>query len=415
MVTGLAGPGSVAGGVWEVVANQSTALRDAGYDVSIVAGWLGGDPPRQVRDLPVTLVPVRPLVQRLGLRAVTGPGWPAAVQRAVAGADVAHVHLCRDYLTTRATRTIAAGGTPIVAQPHGMLRPPSSAGLALFDRLVTAPALRRVERFVTLTDQEKPDLAGLGVPADRLHTIENATAQPAVRWRPPGPQEPLVLLFASRLHPRKQVLVFAETVERLHRRDPRVRGVVAGPDQGDLAGLRDFIARGDRSSFLTYAGELDREHLLEQLAAATAFVLPARAEPFGLVLVEALSVGTPVVSTSETPLAAALTAAGAAVVSPPDVEHLTAALQRVLHDPALRDQLSRNGRALHRSRWTNAAMVANLLDLYRTAVDVAGHTASGPAGRTAVDVAGHTAAEPAPQTAVDVAGHTAADSGGRTR
>jgi glycosyltransferase involved in cell wall biosynthesis len=369
MITALAGPGSVAGGVWEVVVNQATALREAGHEVSIVAGWLGPDPPAELRGLPVTLVPVRPLVGRLALRGLIGRGWSQAVRMAAEGADVAHVHLCRDYLTMTATRTLSRAATPvpIVAQTHGMLSSPRSRGFALFDQLMTRPALRRTQRLITLTEHEKPVLQGLGVPPERLTTIQNAVPEPPTRWSPTGTSKPQRLLFASRLHPRKQVMVFAEMVVRLHQQGHTVEGIVAGPDQGDLPRLQEFIRRDDHATFLTYIGELDRRQLGAQFATATVFVFPARSEPFGLVLLEALSVGTPVVSTSETPLATTMAQAGAAVVSSPDVDSLSQAVARLLSDPKRQESLSRNGHELYQAQWTSAAMAQRLAELYRHA------------------------------------------------
>lgn len=362
MITGLAGPGAVAGGVWEVVANQARALLDAGHDVSVVAGWLGADPPAQLRGLAVDLVAVRPLVRPLGLRGVMGRGWNAAVQRALSGADVAHVHLCRDYLTMTATRIAQHLGVPIVAQPHGMLRRTSSPAFGLFDRLVTLPALGRADHFITLSDGEKPLLEGLGVPAAKMTTIENAVPDPLRSWQPGD--GPMRLLFVSRLHPRKQVLVFADVVAQLRSAGLPVEGIVAGPDQGDLAGLRDFIRTARNGSAVRYVGEVDRAQLVTELARATALVFPARDEPFGLVLIEAMSVGTPIVCTDETPLAPLMRAASAGVTTRPDVASLLSATRRVVDDAALRSRLSHNGRLLYLAHWTNEAMVDRLVELY---------------------------------------------------
>jgi glycosyltransferase involved in cell wall biosynthesis len=310
---------------------------------------------------------VRPLPGRFGGRVLVATGWSGAVRQAIAGADLAHVHLGRDYLTRSATRTIAGAGVPIVLQTHGKLSPPVPMGLAIVDRLLTRPALRRAGHFITHTDTEKPALRGFGVPADRLSTIASAVPDPPVRWSPGPQRKPRRLLFVSRLHPRKQVLMFAEMVARLHRQGHTVEGIIAGPDQGDLPQLLEFIRRDDHPTFLTYLGELDRRQLTAQLVNATAFVFPARAEPFGLVLLEALAVGTPVVSTSETPLAAILSAAEAALISAPGLGPLTTAVGRLLADPPLQNSLSRNGRGLYEAEWTTAAMVGQLLALYKEA------------------------------------------------
>jgi glycosyltransferase involved in cell wall biosynthesis len=362
MITALAGPGSIAGGVWEVVANQTRALQVAGHDVSIVAGWLGSDPPRELAGLDVSLVPLRPAVPGLGLRALVGPRWSTTVAAAIQGSDITHVHLCRDLLTTRAVGIATRMGLPVVAQTHGMLTAPRSALFRAFDLLLTRPAVAGVSHFITLTDEEKSDLAAFGVTDRSATTVANASPEPSRRWEPSTGSHRL--LFASRLHPRKQVMVFAETVVRLRRRGHDVDGVIAGPDQGDLAQLNDFIRSGGHDRYLRYQGQLNREALTAELARATAFVFPAREEPFGLVLVEALSVGTPTVSTDRTPLAALLRSHGAAAVCAPEPHLLTDQLDELLNQPELQLSLSRRGRSLYEQEWTTSVMVDRLATVY---------------------------------------------------
>ncbi|GLY29854.1 glycosyltransferase family 4 protein [Kineosporia sp. NBRC 101731] len=369
VITSLAGPGSVAGGVWEVVVNQVTALCTAGHEVTLVAGWLGQDPPQELRGLPVSLVPVRPIIKQMGLRFLVGRGWIETVRSALKDADLAHIHVCRDYLSLSAARTAQRMRIPFVVQPHGMLSAPKNLLFKGFDRILTRPALKQVAHFVTLTDAEVPHLSTFGVAALGNTTIHNAVPLPTLTWSPPkGPQR---LLFASRLHPRKQVMVFAESVKRLRELGHDVQGVIAGSDEGDLAELHRFCSTAADSNGLQYIGQLSREELNRELTTATAFVFPARNEPFGLVLVEALSIGTPVVSTTETPLMSIISDAGAARFAEPTVDRFTEALAALLTDQAAQTELSHKGRQLYRERWTNEAMVQNLTAMYS---DVLGRT-----------------------------------------
>ncbi|MBT0769476.1 glycosyltransferase [Kineosporia sp. J2-2] len=362
VITSLAGPGSVAGGVWEVVVNQVTALRETGHEVTVVAGWLGEAPPSHLRGFPVTLVPVRPVVKPMGLRLLVGRGWKQAVLGSLVDADLAHVHVCRDFLSLNAVQTASHSRVPVVAQPHGMLQEPRNFIFKAFDRCFTRPTLRRVSRFLTITDAEVPQLSSFGIATVGHTTIHNSAAAPSRAWGPP-PGRPR-LLFASRLHPRKQVMVFAQAVMRLRALGHDVQGVVAGSDEGDLSALRKFCAESPDQQGIQYVGELSREELDEQLSQATAFVFPSRHEPFGLILVEALAIGTPVVSTTETPLRHIISQADAARFAEPTVEAITESLSGLLGDPARQTALSENGRRLYHKRWTKDVMVQNLTGLY---------------------------------------------------
>ncbi|GAB3255173.1 glycosyltransferase family 4 protein [Kineosporia babensis] len=362
VITTLAGPGSVAGGVWEVVVNQVRSLREAGHEVTLLAGWLGSDPPAELRGLPVRLIQVRPVVKSMGLRFLVGSGWIRAVRETLRGVDLVHVHVCRDYLSLSAVLVAHRSRVPVVAQSHGMLSYPRTLTFLVFDRILTRPALHRVARFITLTDDEAPHLTSFGARDAGSTTVHNTVPFPKATWSPPA--GPARLLFASRLHPRKQVMVFARAVLRLRSEGHDVEGIIAGTDQGDLAELRMLCSQSPDGHALRYMGELGRIELDTEFAKATAFVFPARREPYGLVLVEAFSIGTPVVSTTETPLLEVISEAEAARFAEPTVDDFTAVLADLICDRDEQIRLSERGHSLFLDQWTNEVMVRRLTGVY---------------------------------------------------
>lgn len=78
-------------------------------------------------------------------------------------------------------------------------------------------------------------------------------------------------------------------------------------------------------------------------SAATAFVYPSLYEGFGLPPLEAMACGTPVITSSVSSLPEVVGEA-AILVDPKDVGALASALQRILKDRQLREELSRRGR-----------------------------------------------------------------------
>jgi glycosyltransferase involved in cell wall biosynthesis len=95
---------------------------------------------------------------------------------------------------------------------------------------------------------------------------------------------------------------------------------------------------------VTLAGELDGAAVDAAYDAADVFVLPTLHETFGMAVAEAIARGLPVVSTPAGAIAE-VAGDGALLVPPGDVAALSAALARVIAEPALRDRLATGARA----------------------------------------------------------------------
>jgi glycosyltransferase involved in cell wall biosynthesis len=94
------------------------------------------------------------------------------------------------------------------------------------------------------------------------------------------------------------------------------------------------------------------------------FVFASRTETQGLVLLESLALGVPVVSTAVLGTKEVLRDAAGAVVVPEDVNEFSAAVASVLTQPKLRAALAGAGRKFVERRWSSAEMARRLLDLY---------------------------------------------------
>ena len=362
---GLAGPGAVAGGVWAVARMQSAALARRGTAVELVGGWLGAAPAAHPGSHE-SIFPVRRPFRGARLRGLIGVGLVRHVKDRSRGVDVVQLHLCRDFITTCSALLLRRAAAPVVAQAHGMLSVPNSRALRLFDALVFRRAMRTPQLWLTLTDAEETNLESLGVPRTMMRRVVNATAEPSTAWK--DPEDP-TFLFVSRLAARKQPTVFVEAALALLRKGSRARFVIAGPDQGELATVRALIAASGFRDRFDLPGELTEPEVLTALAGATAVVLPARHEPYPMVIIEAAAVGTPIILTTECGLVPSLAEADAAIIAEPVTEAFTSAMAAVEADPELRQRLSSRARKLHSRLWSAEALAERLLHLYAEAID----------------------------------------------
>lgn len=364
-VGGLAGPGAVAGGVWAVARMQSAALARRGAAVELIGGWLGAVPSTRPGSLERMFRVHRPF-RRARLRGLIGIGLVKYVRERSSRVDVVQLHLCRDFITTCSALMLGRTGTPVIAQSHGMLAIPRSRGLRLFDSLIFRRAMRIPQLWLTLTEAEEKNLESLGVPRTKMRRVVNASVNPGTKWEDP---QHATFLFVSRLASRKQPKVFVEAALALLREGLAARFVIAGPDQGELEAVHRLIGASGFQDRFVLPGELTEPEVLEALAHATAIVLPARHEPYPMVIIEAAGVGTPIILTSECGLAASLRQAGAAVIADPVAGAFKEAMALVAADPKLRHRLSVGARDLHARLWSAEALAQRLLNFYAEAID----------------------------------------------
>jgi UDP-glucose:(heptosyl)LPS alpha-1,3-glucosyltransferase len=225
------------------------------------------------------------------------------------------------------------------AVPVGPIRVPGSirrilprhrALLALERASFSSPD---IAAFVAISDNVADDLEELyGITRDRIHIIPNGfaedefNAQRRAELREPtrrrivsDPEEIVVLFVANELH-RKGFATLVDAVGRLD--DPRVHVHVVGR-----------VSTTAYASRVEELGLSDRVHyhgpsndVAAYMAAADLFVLPTRYEAFGLVIVEALAMGTPVITSR--------IAGAAPAIAPGDNGYL-------LDDPADPEELAR--------------------------------------------------------------------------
>jgi phosphatidylinositol alpha-mannosyltransferase len=168
-----------------------------------------------------------------------------------------------------------------------------------------------------------------GIEVDRF-----AKATPCAR--PEGP----VVLFMGRHEERKGLAVLLEALDRLPR-DATVWVGGEGPQTNELR------ARVGDDPGIEWLGRVDDDEKAARLRAADVFCAPSlHGESFGIVLLEAMAAGTPVVA-SDIPGYAKVGRRGreALLVRPGDAVALGDAIGRVLSDSALADRLTDGGRS----------------------------------------------------------------------
>ena len=211
-------------------------------------------------------------------------------------------------------------------------------------------AIRRADRVITISEHSRAELASVlrTSPADIARTYLAAPRRPAGRPPPPQSVQPPYLLFLGGSEVRKNPLVAVGAFTRA-RIPEAVRLIVAGPlhtpgpVHADVRGAVDRLAPSLRSR-VVLAGEVDDLELASLYAHAAALLYPSEREGFGLPLLEAMALGTPVIAADATSLPE-VAGDAAILVAPRDAGALALAIERVVGDPSLAEDLRRRGRA----------------------------------------------------------------------
>jgi 1,2-diacylglycerol 3-alpha-glucosyltransferase len=175
-------------------------------------------------------------------------------------------------------------------------------------------------------------------------------------------QRPLVT-YIGRVAHEKNIGFLVQVFRQVLKRVPEALLVIAGEGPAREA-LRQQVAHLGLDAQVHFAGYLERDSaLLDCYAAADVFVFASRTETQGLVLLEAMAQGAPVVSTAELGTRSILVPGCGALIVPEQEEAFAAAVVRVLTEAALREELAARGRAYARN-WSSAVMARRLAELY---------------------------------------------------
>jgi hypothetical protein len=177
-----------------------------------------------------------------------------------------------------------------------------------------------------------------------------------------------VMLLVGRVAHEKNIGFLVRVLEEVRRSVPDALFVIAGEGPA-LPSLRREVAAAELTRNVLFVGYLDRRNgLRDCYRSADVFVFASRTETQGLVLLEALALGLPVVSTAVLGTKEVLDGARGAVIVDEDVGAFAAAAQALLTNPERRAALAAEAREFVRRRWSSAEMARRLLTLYERTV-----------------------------------------------
>jgi glycosyltransferase involved in cell wall biosynthesis len=263
----------------------------------------------------------------------------------------------------------------IAERRHGLI--PSNAGT---ERIRLEPAIGRSATAVLAgSSDEQSDLTRLGVPRRSIKVVPCGVDTEA--FTPEGPaakrgdRPRLVTVTGLQEHERDSMFTLLRALSKV----PGAELIVAGgPDRADLPADRTYrelastAALLDMSGRVLFAGRLGRDALAPLLRSADLFVSMSEYEPSGMLCVEAMACGTPVIASAVGGHVDAVVDGTTGVLVPPGRPALLAQrIRQLLAHPMLLEAFSMAAADRARSRYSWDRIAHETTAVYDSAVDAA--------------------------------------------
>jgi glycosyltransferase involved in cell wall biosynthesis len=350
-------------------------LHRLGHEVTLVAPDYGSE---QADEPPMRRVPARRVIgdpedrmmRRRPLNRLTG-------ELANEPFDIVHIQtpFVAHYVGLEMARRL---GVPCVASYHTLFEEYLYHYMPYLPRTLMRWVARRftrgqcnaVDRLIVPSRPLSDILAGYGVtttmtvlptgiPAEHFQTADGQRFRR--RFDIPGDRPTLVHI--GRIAHEKNIDFLLHALDRVRRQIPHVLLIIAGEGPA-LDHIKSLAARLRLNGHVQFIGYLARDRdLPDCFCAGDAFVFASRTETQGLVLLEAMALGVPVVSTAFLGTRDILEGGRGALVAEDNIDDFSDKVVRLLNDATLRARLGDEGRR-YAAEWSAATLAAQLADLY---------------------------------------------------
>jgi phosphatidyl-myo-inositol alpha-mannosyltransferase len=349
------------GGVQEHVMAQAAELRRRGHDVKIITP----KPRKVIGDLPEGIlfvgnsrkVNAAKTKFELGISTVRD-----ALDDLLAQEDFDILHIHEPEIPVLGAQIIAKADCPVVATFHAM-HPETPMGRtietfripyfkSIFSRLSAMTAVSdAAAAFVRDRTKQPVTIIPNGIDLEKYQQPRKTSSAPTI-------------LYVGRLEKRKGVRYLVMAFAELQKANPAAKLIIAG--DGDLrSGLEQYVA-DNKIKHVQFVGFVSEERKLELLAQADVFCAPALyGESFGIVLLEAMAAGVPIVAGDNAGYTTVMTGHGRiSLVNPKDTADFARRLDILLSDNELR-QLWLNWAKKHIQQFSYDKIVDQYEELYR--------------------------------------------------
>jgi glycosyltransferase involved in cell wall biosynthesis len=299
----------------------------------------------------------------------------AALRGRVGEFDLLHLHSVFLWPTWAAARQARTAGVPYIIAPEGMLvreliRRKSRLVKKLWISLIERRSLREAAGIHATSPRELEEFKSFGFDAVEPFLIPHGIdvsdlAPPSSKSPAPPAGMRARIVFLGRISWEKGLDRLVPAMAHIR----EVELVIAGNDEsGYTESLKELAREAGLLDRIIFIGPVHGEEKWKLLRSASLTVLPSYSENFGMVALEAMAVGRPVVVTPEVGLAAMVADADSGIVVAGEPDSLGPAIDRLLRDQELLSRKGANARRVIAEKFTWENVAAQLRRRYEEIV-----------------------------------------------
>lgn len=331
------------GGAARSAYELANALHDLGHQVSVLTTDVWDSRTRYVGNgfhAPFEVIRVPNISNSVAYywQFYTPLGALKYAERMLADSDVLHLHTFRNLLNDLLARTAVKQRVPYVLSGHGTIPRIERFFFIkrVYDLLIGRWQLENAAGYIAVSEAEQRVMRSCGLEDEKISVIPNGIGivpdvEPGAfrrKWKLGADEK--IILFLGKISRQKglQHLIRAFSILR-----KEARLVIAGNDMGYAARIRRLIARLNLGDRILWTGLLDDRRKYEAFADADVTVYPSVSEAFGLVPLESIMAGTPVIVSNDSGCGQVIRKIGGGDLVPwGDSQALAHAISRRLQD-----------------------------------------------------------------------------------
>lgn len=357
------------GGPTQSLAGYISASQMVGADVDVVAPF-----PTQLEVDALDQAGARRVETFKGYgrgSTAASPGLVSWVKANARSYDVVHVHGLFNFISTFAARAAIAAGSAVVIRPFGTLSrytfkhrrgPLKRPWFEALER----PNIARAAgiHFTTATERDEAEWNHLGL-GKRGHVVPPPFIPPSAMVSRDHDTNQPIALFLGRLHPVKNIEALIEAWPAVLAKHPEALLRIAGQGSREYEELLKRRAGKGRIRFTGFITGADKAMALKE---AAVLVLPSLHENFGIVVVEAVAAGVPVVISENVQLRDFVASNDLGIVTKDSADALASAIIAALGDSELHRRVAEQGRRLVAQTYSPEVIGNRLTSMYLSAL-----------------------------------------------